>query len=235
MNGLGIKAICFDYYGTLVDIGQPFVEIRKWFEAIILREKRKISIDEFNMSFTRQRAKYTYDNNFMTGYDLLEKSYINTCGKYGLNSYTMEFNLFISNLFSTAIAYKDAIDTINKLKQKYTLGLITNADNDVLYKSIQNQGFQFDFVISSEDAKFNKPRREIFDYALEKLELLPDKVLMVGDSLVDDIFAAKSLGINTIWINRSNSILYKNTLQIKDLNEILQYTLERQELYGEDI
>lgn len=225
MNGLGIKAICFDYYGTLVDIGQPFDKIKKWFESYILKEKRNLSTDEFNRYFTKQRAKYTYDKNFMTGYEILEKSYIYACGKYGLNPYSMEFKLYIYNLFSTAKAYEDTIDTIDKLRQKYTVGLITNADNDVLKKSIKNQGFQFDFVISSEDAKCNKPHKGIFEYAFKRLKLSPEKLIMVGDSLVDDIFAANSLGIKTIWINRSNSMSYKNTTEIKNIKEILQYTL----------
>ena len=35
-----IQAIAFDYYGTLVEIGQPFERIREWFDRFLQRSGR---------------------------------------------------------------------------------------------------------------------------------------------------------------------------------------------------
>lgn len=47
----------------------------------------------------------------------------------------------------------------------------------------------------------------MFLLALNKLEILAKDAVMVGDNLVRDIEGAKSLGMETIYINRSQKPL----------------------------
>lgn len=51
-----IKAICFDYYGTLTDAGQPFITLKNWFAKALEATNPQVNPDAFNMQFTRQRA-----------------------------------------------------------------------------------------------------------------------------------------------------------------------------------
>ena len=71
---------------------------------------------------------------------------------------------------------------ITSLRTRLRVGLITNADNDILQQSILRQGFLFDFVVTSEDARCCKPSPAIFERALKQLDLSADRLLMVGDS-----------------------------------------------------
>jgi len=89
------------------------------------------------------------------------------------------------------------------MKEKYIFGLLTNADNYILQQSIQRFGFNFSFIITSEDAKANKPNEEIFKYAMNKLGSNGRDIIMIGDSQIDDIYGAGNMGMKTIWVNRS--------------------------------
>lgn len=221
MNLSKVEMVCFDYYGTLVDIGKPFIEIKKWFETFL--SGKKIPVDHFNMFFNKQRAKYFCSEYFMTGHEVLEKSYIESCKKYDIKWLKNEFNSYVDNLFSTPPAYKDALNTLTSLKKRYKIALITNADNDLLYKSVGSQGFEFDYILTSEDAKCNKPDKRIFEKVLIDNEITNEQVIMIGDSIREDINGAKVLGINTIWVNRDRGNNYKDIETVYSLHEILQY------------
>ena len=60
-----------------------------------------------------------------------------------------------------------------------------------------------DGVFTSEDAKSYKPRKELFQLALQSAGLQGNEVVHIGDSLNSDVKGAGALSINTIWLNRS--------------------------------
>jgi len=59
-----------------------------------------------------------------------------------------------------------------------------------------------DAVVISDAVGIRKPRREIFDEALRRLDLPHSDVLHVGDSLRADVGGAQACGISTVWITR---------------------------------
>ena len=99
--------------------------------------------------------------------------------------------------------------------KRQIIGLITNADNCYLYKSLRNNGFKFNFIITSEDSQVNKPDEAIFRKALEYAGEPPQNILMVGDSLSEDIIPCRNVGINAVLIDRK-SISENQPSQIKE-------------------
>lgn len=57
----------------------------------------------------------------------------------------------------------------------------------------------FEFIITSSEYMFRKPRREIFELALEKAQLAPDEVWYIGDQYRADVTGARSAGIFPVW------------------------------------
>ena len=47
-----------------------------------------------------------------------------------------------------------------------------------------------------------KPQKAFYEKILAALSLQPEEVLFVGDSLTDDIFGPKQVGMKTCWVNR---------------------------------
>lgn len=58
----------------------------------------------------------------------------------------------------------------------------------------------FKYVIESAVVGVRKPDPKIFQLALDKFDVLPEKVLVVGDSYTKDILPAHSLGCKTAWV-----------------------------------
>lgn len=61
---------------------------------------------------------------------------------------------------------------------------------------------------------------EDFEYALKRVKLSAGNVLHIGDSLNSDIKGALSIGMNAIWINRSNREIPANITAVKNLLEV---------------
>ncbi len=80
--------------------------------------------------------------------------------------------------------------------------LLSNIDRADLRSALVHNGLYFEHAVTSEECRAYKPRREMFDRALWMLNLTPDEVLHVGDSLSSDVRGAKAAGIRVLWINR---------------------------------
>ena len=85
--------------------------------------------------------------------------------------------------------------------------IVSNIDaNDVL-RAIEFHQLSPSGIFTSEDAKAYKPRKELFELALNTTGLHADEVIHIGDSLSSDVKGASSVGIKAIWLNRFNNCL----------------------------
>jgi putative hydrolase of the HAD superfamily len=121
--------------------------------------------------------------------------------------------------------YEETFQTLDKLKEKYRLLLLTNGSPD-----LQNTKLSitpelrpyFEQIVISGDFGRGKPDPAIFEYALSLMSLTNEEVMMVGDNLMTDILGANRAGIRSVWINRHNK--EKNevipTFEIKHLEEL---------------
>lgn len=62
-----------------------------------------------------------------------------------------------------------------------------------------------DIVADSTCVGARKPDVRIYRYALEKIGGVPERTVMVGDSLKNDIHPCQQLGMQTIWLNPSDT------------------------------
>lgn len=123
--------------------------------------------------------------------------------------------------------YDDTFETLEALKGKYKLLLLTNGSPD-----LQNTKLSitpelvpyFDQVVISGDFGRGKPDPALFEHALSLMSLSNDEAIMVGDNLLTDILGANRAGMKSVWINRHNK--ERNdiipTYEIKHLGELFQ-------------
>lgn len=122
-----------------------------------------------------------------------------------------------------------SVATIENLRKKYAVGLITNFDHSPHIHNVldsTNLKSFFDFIIVSDEVNCKKPEREIFEISLSRSGLNPEEVVYVGDNPEDDIKGALNAGLNAILIDRgtkTNSATTKN-IDAPKINSLLDLT-----------
>lgn len=95
-------------------------------------------------------------------------------------------------------------EILEYLKNKgYYLHLITNGFENIQFNKLKNTNLTsyFTHVITSEASNSLKPKKEIFDYALQKANATTKDSIMIGDNIEADILGAKNAGLDTIFVN----------------------------------
>ena len=88
------------------------------------------------------------------------------------------------------------------------LALLANYNCDrVLQRTIDYLGLRpyFDVCLCSAAVEYRKPDPRFFQIVLDRWDALPYEVVVVGDSLVDDIQGGLELGALTVWVGGPTS------------------------------
>ncbi len=109
------------------------------------------------------------------------------------------------------------------LDKKYTLHLITNGFEKTQWSKITNSGLAkyFTHMITSEASNSLKPKKEIFDYAMNKAGASLKESIMIGDNLDADIQGAINAGMDSVFVNHINATAHlQPTYTIYHLKEL---------------
>ena len=101
-------------------------------------------------------------------------------------------------------AYPEIKTVLSELMKNYLVFIGSNTDNDVLESVMQKNSITVHKVYTSEKLKCYKPARQFFTQILDENGLSPQEVLIVGDSITDDILGPKAIGIKTVWLDRND-------------------------------
>lgn len=112
----------------------------------------------------------------------------------------------------------------------FKLALISNIDLELLEKTLAHFTFEFDALVTAEEARAYKPYDPIFDLAEARLGVAPEEVLHVAQSLFHDVVPAKRRGFRVSWVRRPGRDPFGATPRaqgspdwvIKDLTELLE-------------
>ena len=147
---------------------------------------------------------------------------------------TKEFCLEVSDRFLDFCSNKPGVvdgahEVMDYLKKKgYRMHMTSNGFHEVQYKKLAACGLKdyFDNIILSEDAKYNKPSKAYFDYALKIAGAQSDSVLMIGDNLNTDILGALHAGLDAMLFNRwqvdVSSVTPHPTFVVDQLRDIIK-------------
>ena len=135
--------------------------------------------------------------------------------------------LFGRDWFGRLVLFDDAVQTLEALRPRFKLGLVTNGPSRTQRSKIEQ--FQLadylDMLIVSEEVGVAKPNPAIFAIALERLGVAPSETLFVGDSPEFDLRGAAAAGLPFIWMNPHGEVLPADVVQpvavIERLTELL--------------
>ncbi|TLS47199.1 HAD family hydrolase, partial [Streptomyces montanus] len=99
--------------------------------------------------------------------------------------------------------FPEVPDALRALKTKYEIAIISNTDDNLIARNVENIGVEFDYVITAQQAGAYKPDRQTFEYAFKTMGVEPSQVIHVAQGWEYDHIPTRDLGLKRrVWINR---------------------------------
>ena len=222
------EGLIFDVLYTLVDdAGFPKDVILRFLKESGVTIDQKEYYKEYH-SFGKMLFNWTDIHPFVLVRDLHRRRLQHFYDLYSVERNIEKDLARLWEFMGTSNIYTDVPKVLPLLKKRFKIGILSNADkDDPLIQKLIGHGYQFDVILTSEEAGCYKPDRRIFEIMCEKMNLPPKKLLMVGDSPEADIVGAHHAGIDVAWINRAEKKLPPGmkppTYEFSDLIELLRF------------
>jgi len=221
-----IKAVIFDLFGTLTKgFAYPELDIIKEYNLNV----DELAVEKFTCGTKFEDVGYNYVGK------IIHSIRFKSMGSYlssiinGLNlEDTKDTREKIVSIFEKDVKKERIAESVPKvlidLKSRgIKLAIVSNIPYP-LYDLPKKHDFKkyFDAVVYSYEEGMLKPNPKMFEFALSRLGVKKDEVIMVGDNFKADIQGAENVGIKGILLDRNNKHPdYRNRItnltEIKDL------------------
>jgi len=189
-----IQAIIFDLDNTLIDRTATF--------TAFLMDQFDRCVQQIGTISKQAYIKVVlaYDNN---GYTRKSELYKSVCKELDLTKTISKelHNDFLLHYGKSPILLDGVHQVLKILQKDFKLGLITNGRSISQRFKINQSGIgnYFHSIRISEEDGVKKPNREIFENCLKDLSVEANKSVYVGDHPINDVEAAKQVGMHAIW------------------------------------
>ncbi len=195
-----IEALTFDCYGTLID----------WETGILQAVRPVLSVhgvrttdDDILGRFARLEAAEEAEE-----YKPYREVLRNVMGHLG-REYECEFVDRELDRLPDSIkrwpAFPDTAGALQRLAGRFTINIISNVDDDLFEGTHPKLGVPVGRLVTAQYCGSYKPSRRNFNVMLALLDLPPDRVVHVAQSLYHDIGPAHELGLRTVWVRRRST------------------------------
>jgi putative hydrolase of the HAD superfamily len=229
-----IRAVFFDFYGTLVRFDPPGESI----QSLILQDFGLYASEETLRQAYRKADDYMarengrdpvfgrslpHRNAFFTRYEhiLLQAAGVEVDQEIAFQIWQK-----VNETPRGLALYEDVIPTLSGLKTRgLILGVITNLNGD-LKKLLEDLDILqwIDVWVTSMEVGHNKPDPAVFRAALTKAKVPPREAFHVGDQYHSDVEGARSAGIHAVLLERTSHTILdgkKRPETIQTLTEVL--------------
>ncbi len=232
LNMSKYKHLFFDLDHTLWDFdSNAKTSLTELYAEFDLPQQINVAFDDFYQKYLyhNQLLWERYHNGFISADDLKWKRMWRTLLDFKIANEPLARSLsdkFLEILPTQKEVFPHTFEILDYLKNKqYDLHLITNGFEKTQWTKLRNSGLDryFTHVITSEASNSLKPKKEIFDYAMDKAGATLSESIMLGDNLQADIGGAINAGMDCIFVNHINaSTDIKPTYIITHLKELEQ-------------
>jgi 2-haloacid dehalogenase len=198
---LGVQALLFDTYGTVVDwregvldalvtLGRSRGLVVDW-EAFLVDWNARPIIDRVN------RGEMAW----MTMESIHRHALEVALSRYGVTGLTdREIDQLVHARWRLR-PWSDAVPGLKRLRQRYVISPLSNASFIGMVRLAKFAGLPWDCVITAENARCYKPHPDVYRTAVSLLGLRPDQVMLVAAHNYD-LRAAQGEGLHTAFVPR---------------------------------
>ena len=205
-----VKAILFDFWGTLVENGvwsptkqvKNILQINLPFSEYVVRMERAMMAQKF---------------------DSLKEAFENVCKEFNVECPEDRMEQLIgmwNKSWMLAKPYEDVLPALEKLKQKYKLILVSNTDAVSILRVLEKFKMVelFDKKYLSYEVGMIKTDKNFLKMVVDDMGVGVEDCVIVGDSMQSDMQPAERIGMKAILVDRKGSREYSPC--IKTLNEL---------------
>ncbi|MBN2458992.1 HAD family hydrolase [Candidatus Woesearchaeota archaeon] len=211
-----VKAILFDFWGTLVENGIFPSPVRQVMFILRLRMPFK----DFIVRFEQVMMTKPYDD--------LNEAFTAVCKEFNVDPQPFIIEKLVGMWNKNELLGKPFLEVVEVLEflkeKKFKVGLISNTTptiTRVLDKFGMNK--HFDAVLYSYDCGLLKTEPEMFKQLCKKLKVKPEEAVMIGDSIPTDIIGARSAGLKAVLLDRRNRREFSpRIISLRDLKSIIE-------------
>ncbi len=209
------KHLFFDLDHTLWDFdANARVTLEELYIFFELEKLGVLPFDKFYQHYLHHNEILwnRYHNGFISGDDLKWKRMWRTLLEFKIGDEKLAKNMsqhFLELLPTKKLLFPHTIEILDYLELKgYHLHLITNGFERVQWLKLNNSGLgkYFKHVVTSEKSNSLKPKKEIFDFAINLAGASMQESIMLGDNQDADIMGAINAGMDCIFVNHVNAV-----------------------------
>ena len=215
--------ITFDCYGTLIDWESG---IRKAFKKAMSKSGAKPELEtEALRLYETEETRVENERPHKLYRDVLSETAKAIAKKIGWNLSDADAS-FLADALPRLTPFPDTNPALERLARKYTLGILSNVDNNLLAGTLTHLKPTFEILVTAENVKSYKPKRAHF---IEARRLIGDRTWVhVAGSFYHDIEPAAAIGIRAVWVNRKGSTpthqySERQVFEAKDLNQVADW------------
>jgi 2-haloacid dehalogenase len=202
-NPLGVKALVFDVFGTVVDWrGSVIREGQQWSREKNLQIDWGKFADRWRAGYGPSMEKVRKGQLPWTKLDVLHRMILDQLlVEFNITGLTEEEQENWTNVWHRLTPWPDAVEGLTRLKKDFIIATLSNGNVSLLVEMAKHAGLPWDTVFSAELFHHYKPDREVYLGAVELLSCKPSEVMMVAAHPLD-LKAAQSCGLKAGYVPR---------------------------------
>lgn len=200
MSYADVQALVFDVFGTVVD----------WRSGVI-REGERITgegmdwaafADAWRDEYAPALARVRDGEMSWRNLDALHRESLEQLlDDFGLTDLSEDEIDRLNRAWHRLDPWPDAIPGLLRLKPHYVIAPLSNGHVRLLTNMAKRAGIPWDLILSAELAGEYKPDAEVYETAVDFLDLDPDAVMMVA-AHGGDLDASREVGLRTAYVHR---------------------------------
>ena len=202
-NFSAVRALTFDVFGTVLDLGGSLTP----YLADFLRAKGSSTAPEafWQQWRARQRLEQYQDTIMMLGHsgylETARRAFVYTLGLNGVTSSPAEVGEFMQ-AWQQLVPFPEVVANLKRLSERFQPVVLSNGDPEFLDHLVQNRiKFSFDAVISATTMGAFKPHPAVYRGAAQRLGLEVGECMMVSANSFD-VVGARACGLRGAFVNR---------------------------------
>lgn len=213
-----IKAVVFDFWGTLMQQGVRPSPLRQCYNVLA----KKMSFASFVLLFEQAFMTKPFEN--------LYEAFTAVCHSFEIPPEKQLLDRLVGMWNKNKLLAKpfpDVMKTLESLSKDYKIGLIANTDNLSVPELVKKYGIDnlVGAVLYSFEEGLLKINHEVFSIIASRLGVNASEALMVGDTIQSDIIPAKKAGFHVVLIDRANNRDFEPKIgSLEHLEEYIKYS-----------